>query len=481
MWTELYKYKESFLKLLKRADIDIFDVIIFLIPIVTFGYALYVYFPGVLTFDSYNQLTQVKTFEFLEGHPLVHTLIELLLLKIWNSPGIIGIFQILTFSAIWTRICKYNRGGERDLGLGIIQVLITLFICANPLNAMHSITLWKDILYSYMLLLLSFVFQICADKGFILKNVEILGISFLLALIPNLRFNGLTVFLGCLAILAIILGINGRTHMDWIKFFFLTLSFFVLFQVPSKILINKTNSPSSEVSGVFYYKTLHLTADYLQKDIFTEEDRDFLDAFLSLEDLSLHYNPYFLDPISSVEVDRSLYQVNKSVLWGKLLRRSLENPRAFLSYIRNSTVIVWKMKLPSNMVGTVLTTGYNASNNIDNIQQIHVDEPYFKRYNEHINDIFSSKVWKTIFFNPAFHLYSSIILIFLGVVAKIAKRSYLLILLPNFLNTFGLIFTIPVQDVRYVYASFLTGYLVFLVVLSNLIKARHKFKNVKTL
>ena len=76
------------------------DLIIFLIPFITFLYYLKVYDPGVLSFDSYYQLHQIATNHFNNWHPFFHTFIEMLCLKIYESPISICVLQILTFSFV---------------------------------------------------------------------------------------------------------------------------------------------------------------------------------------------------------------------------------------------------------------------------------------------------------------------------------------------------------------------------------------------
>ena len=47
--------------------------------------------------------------KFDTSHPFFHTFIEMILMKIWNTPAVVGLFQITVFSILWTKICKYNR------------------------------------------------------------------------------------------------------------------------------------------------------------------------------------------------------------------------------------------------------------------------------------------------------------------------------------------------------------------------------------
>ena len=63
-----------------------FDIVLFLIPFIMFLIALFIYYPGILSFDSYNQLEQIRTGVYSNGHPFIHTLIEMGCLKIFNSP-----------------------------------------------------------------------------------------------------------------------------------------------------------------------------------------------------------------------------------------------------------------------------------------------------------------------------------------------------------------------------------------------------------
>jgi len=443
----------------EKSRIDFIDIVIFLIPVVLFGFTWFVYFPGVLTFDSYNQLNQIATGEFVQGHPLIHTLIELLLLKIWNNPGVIGLFQILVFSTIWTVICKYNRAKVLKKGFVIIQILFTIFICLNPLNSIHAITLWKDILYSYMILLLSFMFLVILDRKFVLQRKEIIGLIFLLVLIPNLRYNGLIVFIFSTLILILLLFLKDRRSKNWLIMIVFTGITFFLFQIPTKILVQ----PTGPLFGVFSLKTVHLTGDYLYKGLFSSEEENFIASFINTDSLRQKYNPYFLDPIGSVEINEELYAKNRREFNMLLIRKSVKNPIQFLDYLGKSTVVIWKIKIPEDSIGTTLTTGYDAVNNIDNIQQIHSSSRVFSIYNKYIEKTLSNDILKIIFYSPAFYFYLSIILILIVVVRKGGDFSYMLILLPNSLNLLGLMISIPVQDVRYVYSSILTGYLAILL------------------
>ena len=138
------------------------DLIIFLIPFTVFLIYLYVFNPGILTIDSYSQIHQVATGRFINVHPFFHTFIEMLCLKVYPNTISIALLQIFVFSIMWMIICSYFRHDDYSNKITInkqfiFQVFFTLFISLIPLNAMFSITLWKDILFSYFLMFFCFL------------------------------------------------------------------------------------------------------------------------------------------------------------------------------------------------------------------------------------------------------------------------------------------------------------------------------------
>ena len=167
------------------------DLKIFLIPIFIFSIYLGVFNPGIATVDSINQLHQIASGHFTNWHPFFHTFIEMLCLKIYPSTLLIGILQILVFSTMWTVICKYNRDdNSKDNTTFLLQVIFTFIICMIPINALYSITLWKDVLFSHMVLL------VCTSLIRLTKNIGGLkGADYFLLIIgcfgtALLRHNG---------------------------------------------------------------------------------------------------------------------------------------------------------------------------------------------------------------------------------------------------------------------------------------------------
>ena len=99
--------RTDFTKKIKQLDYK--DLIIFLIPFIIFTIYLYVFNPGSMSYDSFNQLHQIATGKFTNNHPFFHTFIEMICIRIYASPASYCVFQIGVFSAMWMVICKYFR------------------------------------------------------------------------------------------------------------------------------------------------------------------------------------------------------------------------------------------------------------------------------------------------------------------------------------------------------------------------------------
>ena len=143
--------------------------------------ALLSFYPGIITIDGNNQWNQVLTNNIINNHPFFSTFVWWLLSKIWFSPTSLMLLQILLLSIIWTSICN-ELGKETKL---IIKIIYTVIMCFVPIIFMYSITAWKDVIYSYMLLLLALMIYIGIKKDFKYSYWNIFVISLCLVLIAS--------------------------------------------------------------------------------------------------------------------------------------------------------------------------------------------------------------------------------------------------------------------------------------------------------
>lgn len=179
------------------------DLMIFLVPMLIFALYLFIYNPGILTYNSFAQIHQIASGKFTNSFPFFHTFIEMLLINIFGTPLIMGVLQILVFSTIWTVICKYHRDdASESSNKFVLQFIVTLIICLIPINAVYSVTLWPEILFSYSLLFLSFLIKVLIDRNgeMSLKFAVILAVT--IAITSQLSAIG--IYIGIISLVAIL-------------------------------------------------------------------------------------------------------------------------------------------------------------------------------------------------------------------------------------------------------------------------------------
>ncbi len=195
------------------------DLMIFLVPIIIFLLYLFVYNPGVLTVSSYSQLHQIATGEFTTAHPIFHTLIEMLLIKIFGTPLSIGAFQILVFALMWTAICKYNRDDSSQSSNGFVaQFAITLVLCLIPINAVYSITLSSYVLFAYSIMCLCFLIKVMLDKKGQLDTKTIILMALTIGIMSGLNNYGIVIAIPTLIAVAYYLLKRGASEDAFVKF-----------------------------------------------------------------------------------------------------------------------------------------------------------------------------------------------------------------------------------------------------------------------
>lgn len=195
------------------------DLLIVLVPILIFLVYLIMYNPGVLTVSSYSQLHQIATSKFTTSHPIFHTLLEKLFLKIFGTPFFIGLFQILIFSAIWMMICKYHRDDTaKSSNEFVVQFVITLIICLIPINAIYSISLSSYTLFSYSIMFLCFLIKIMLDKNGQVDTKLIILMALTIGIISGLNNYGIVIALPTLIAITYYLLKKGASENTFITF-----------------------------------------------------------------------------------------------------------------------------------------------------------------------------------------------------------------------------------------------------------------------
>jgi hypothetical protein len=123
--------------------------------IIVWGLSLLVFWPGMLSNDSLGQWGQALSGQMGDWHPIFHTFLLSVLMRIWYSPALPAQLQILALALVFARgLGLLQEYGTPRWILWPVAVLFAIF----PFNALFSITLWKDVPYAIALLALFILF-----------------------------------------------------------------------------------------------------------------------------------------------------------------------------------------------------------------------------------------------------------------------------------------------------------------------------------
>ena len=112
------------------------------------------YYPGIITPDSYTQIEQtIGIGELSDHHPIAHTAIisvciniGLMIFRNINSAiACYSIVSMILMTCIDATVLLYLRKKNTST---IILLILLAFYMFYPVNAMYSITMWKDVLFS---------------------------------------------------------------------------------------------------------------------------------------------------------------------------------------------------------------------------------------------------------------------------------------------------------------------------------------------
>ena len=467
------------------------DLIIFLIPVIIFSFYLYVYNPGILTFDSFNQVHQIASGRYSNWHPFFHTFIEMLLYKIYSSPISVGIFQILTFSIIWMVICKYFRNNDENINFAdiksdrefIIQSIITLIICLIPINAIYSITLWKDVLFSYAILFLCFLIKVLVDKKCKVSIKFIILMGFVMACVAQLRLNGIYVIVPLLIIMAYYLYRHDKTEKFFIKLPVIAIIFILLIASLNVVYNVEDNAKDATLS-----KTTHMLANYDLYHKLDAKDSAKFHELINETAVKDNYKTFFTDPVRNA-ANESVFEANKGEYIGMAVKYSLQDPIHFIKYMLSSSEITWDITRDSYWQGKPYYINEDGANlessrnnyfkayhtkpvaDYENVTGVNEGSGLYNMLNSFVYTARTNVVLDTLFESPALYMFLSI-LAMAGIYYMTKSKDIILVYLPNLFNILVVFVSIPTQDNRYLYPNLLVFYLLVIIIVGILAKQK---------
>jgi hypothetical protein len=414
------------------------------------------FFPGVMSYDSVFQWDQLSTLQITNWHPAIHTIMMWFLTRIWYSPAIVSLFQVIIASLV----IGYGLNSIRKASQlpGYLFIGLSFVISANPLVGVMNVTLWKDVLYSYNVLLLAILILniVRSDGEWILKSTHLILLGSTLASIWLFRFNGFPVVLSGLIILVIIYKKYFR-HFAYASLISFILMLFVLSPLYTIFKVNVSLSQNYGLSFLNPIVSYVKSKPYLA--YLSENEKQYLQNIYPL-DKPWNYSCY--DATVFFYGNTNLYPVIRDPLTVVKIftKLAFRDPKIMLNHFLCLSSFVWQLNQPHNVyLETILFDTYDLD-----------QTPSWLVYKDVINQ--SSLLpevrglikrvvgaeWhrdsSMILWRPAVYMY-----LFLASLAffvyRTGRKNWLLISIPMIAQSVVIMFTSQLQALRYQYSVYL--------------------------
>ncbi|WP_117168442.1 DUF6020 family protein [Paraliobacillus sediminis] len=413
---------------------------------------LLAFFPGAMTPDSLSHWRQIHTLEFSNWHPVLYTWFMLVLTSIWHSPAIVVIGQSIILALIFGYgMYSLNRYGLHKR----ITWTITIIFALSPVNSGFVLMLWKDVLYSACLFLLTIVlFRIVLSEGAWLKrwpNLLLLASAMLGVLF--IRNNGFPIII----LLGVCLLSSYRFYFKRVLFLLASVfAFFYLVTGPLYDYLEVIPANANEAMGIPTQQIAHvITSD----GELSQEQEAYFNRILPIEQWKSLYNPYRTDPLKfAADFNSEVITSDNGTFLKNWVAVVYQNPILAIEAFAKQTSLVWQINQPDNGYTDIFTTTIYQPNeygletqSISPWLQTNISRWYS----------FSQAHMKEIIWRPAVYTFAIILLSFVSSI-KLGWRVWL-IALPVLLNTATIYAGLPAQDFRYLYSNTLVVYMLLML------------------
>jgi len=420
-------------------------LIYFLAPVIVFTIYLLAYFPGIMPNDSISQWKQVTRFSFGDWHPVFHTFLEWLITRIWLSPAMIAIVQILMFSfAFASGVFQFDKMGiNRKL-----LIALTLIFAFNPVNGAFSITILKDTPFIASVIYLTvLLIKIYHTNGYWLKPIpnKILLIV-TLVFVSLLRHNGPAPALASVFFLLVFY------RKYWKGIFCVVLATLILICAIKGPLYNALDVKPSNSFQPLVLSVIQVSAiAHFGGDV-TPEEIEFLSQIATWEDWKTGYDKYsVLGVTKTPSYDLQKFGELKSKFLKTWVALVLRNPGIALNAYLERTNMIWKITTPSD-----------AKLQVPNIiikNKVGLERESILPQVKEVTDLFCRAAAYYLFdwllLRPAIYMYFILFICLLILMRR--KIKPLIVFVPVLANTFGLALITTSSQSRYYYATILVA------------------------
>ena len=405
------------------------------------------FFPAMMSRDSLDQWKEVVTFRFDDWHPAFVSFSYWLLSRIWFSPAIVCIAQMLALAAVFAYgMTKLQRRGLPLWGL----VLITLFFSLLPLHGFYVNTLFKDVPFAITILLLFiYTIEIIESNGAWLasyRNIFYLSVS--LALIWLFRHNGLLTSL--------------LTLIGLFIFYFSYRKKIAIGALACLGLVYLVKGPLYDVikvNGKVYALEIMLTHQIgaaIQAEVpLTAAEKQVIEQIMPLSVWKEKYNPFNSDGLVFNEYFNYQYLAQPEArqqyitTWFTLMKR---NVPVLVEHQSKVSELVWRLDHQQESFTYAVHPLIDA--NDLGLKENSLLPSMKKLIMKVYNFTYARSFFRATIYRPAIYIYLSLLFI-VASLWLLQDRRYLLATIPFVSIVAGIALTVPTQHVRYLYPCFL--------------------------
>jgi len=294
-------------------------------------------FPGVMTADSLDQFDQITYFTPMSNHhPVVHTLligffyrIGLHLTKFHDKTIAISLytaFQMIFMSLCCGAVVKETLRLMNRKSYRIVAAFI-FFYAFMPFNGVYAVTIWKDVPFAGVSMLLCVVIAELLRKGEDSSILDFAAFTVLGILFCLMRSNALYAFL-VFALFFLLRMMKGKFTHALISVIVCILVVFII-RIPVFGAFNIKGADFTESLSVPLQQVARVLVNERQIDA---EDMELIDKVIDRTYIRELYAPWFADNIKELVRAGNPHAIenNKTEYFGLWLRLGLKYPGDYI-------------------------------------------------------------------------------------------------------------------------------------------------------
>lgn len=452
IYPKLLYYKLSFEKRENNKSKRVFIFCLLFMFICWLPYFLR-YFPGTMTPDSFSELqTIIDNFTSVtDHHPVIHVLfiaIPYIIGYKLSGSIVVGIathtvFQMIVLASIFSSfiVFLYKRNISKK-----ILILVLLFYAILPMHGFYSIVMWKDVIFSGLLLLLTMELVKLLEKEksneLNLKNM----ISFIIVSILCVFFRNNAIYMYFVLIFFTFI-VFKKHYKVFLLSFIIVIGTYGFIKGPVFKWLNISKSSSSEYIAM----PLQQVGRMAYKNIvFTKTEEKLISDIIPVNILSDCYNPETSDGIKfNPSFNRESFDKNKGEYFKLWLSLVIKHSSIAIESYTISTLGYW---YPGVEYWSVVDRMYEQ-----NELNLKINPKINNKYIAFYLDNSDSKKLPVACMEWSIGLCFWIILVFSLITKKLKDKRSLYVFVPIFGIWITMILAAPVYaEFRYVYGAFVT-------------------------